>query len=121
MDHRIRFLISRIARNRCFQHSDVRLRLVRGMQIRSAPGNPNLHTFIMISTAAELAVALVADLPPEVRTIVEAHFFDGESVFKIQRQRKMKRRDLKATIEAALGNMRVALRSRGVRAVGDVI
>ena len=66
-------------------------------------------------------VALVNDLPPDVRKIVEAHFFDGESIFKIQRRYKMKRRDLEAMIEAALLSMRTALRSRGVRAVGDVI
>ncbi len=78
------------------------------------------HNF-MISTAADLAAALVSDLPPEVRKIVEAHFFDGESVFKLQRRHKMKRRDLEAMIEAALVSMRMALRSRGVRGLADVI
>ena len=75
----------------------------------------------MLSSAAELAAALVQDLPPDIRSIVEAHFFDGESIFKIQRRYKLKRRDLEAMIEAALLTMRLALRSRGVRAVGDVI
>jgi hypothetical protein len=75
----------------------------------------------MLSTAADLAAALVNDLPPDVRNIVEAHFYDGDSIFKIQRRYKLKRRDLEAMIEAALGNMRLALRSRGVRAVSDVI
>jgi hypothetical protein len=75
----------------------------------------------MISTAAELAAAIVADLPPDVRKIVEAHFFDGDSIFKIQRRYRMRRRDLEEMIEAALCNMRLALRSRGVRAVADVI
>jgi hypothetical protein len=79
-----------------------------------------IHTF-MLSTAADLASNLVLDLPPDVRKIVEAHFFDGESIFKIQRRYKLKRRDLESMIEAALGNMRTALRSRGVRAVRDVI
>lgn len=60
-------------------------------------------------------------LPPDVRKIVEAHFFDGESIFTIQRRYKIKRRDLDALIEAALVSMRAALRSRGVRAVADVI
>jgi len=75
----------------------------------------------MLSTAAELAATLVNDLPPDVRSIVEAHFFDGESIYKIQRRYKMKRRDLEVMIEAALVKMRLALRSRGVRVVGDVI
>jgi len=75
----------------------------------------------MLSNAADLAAAVVADLPPDVRKIVEAHFFDGDSIFKIQRRYKMKRRDLEAMIEAALVTMRTALRSRNVRAVGDVI
>ena len=75
----------------------------------------------MISTAAELATALVKELPPDVRKLVEAHFFDGESLFKIQRHHGMKRRDLEAMIEFALVTMRSALRGRGVRAVADVI
>ena len=33
-----------------------------------------IHIFIMLSTAADLAAALVANLPPDVRKIVEAHF-----------------------------------------------
>ena len=75
----------------------------------------------MISTASDLAVALVHGLPPDVRKIVEAHFFEGESIFTIQRRYKLKRRDLEAMIEAALVTMRTALGSRGVRAVADVI
>jgi hypothetical protein len=75
----------------------------------------------MLSTAAELAAALVRDLQPEVRKIVEAHFFDGESIFTIQRRYKLKRRDLETMIEAALGNMRLVLQSRNVRAVADVV
>jgi hypothetical protein len=75
----------------------------------------------MIFTAAELAATVVKELPPDVRTVVEAHFFDGESIFKIQRRYKLKRRDLEAMIEAALVTMRSALRSCGVRAVADVI
>jgi hypothetical protein len=51
----------------------------------------------------------------------EAHFFDGESIFKIQRRYKLKRRDLGKMIEAALVSMRTALRSRGVCAVADVL
>lgn len=75
----------------------------------------------MISTPAEVAAALVKDLSPDIRKIVEAHFFDGESVLKIQRRYKLKRRDVEAMIEVSLITMRTALRSRGVRAVSDVI
>jgi hypothetical protein len=80
-----------------------------------------IDTFIMLSNPADLAAALVHDLPSDIRSIVEAYFFDGESIFKLQRRYKLKRRDLEAMIEAALVSMRVTLRSRGVRAVADVI
>ena len=46
----------------------------------------------MLSTAADLAAALVKDLPPDVRKIEEAHFFDGESIFTIQRRHNLKSR-----------------------------
>ncbi len=77
----------------------------------------------MISTAAELTAALVKYLPPHIRSIVEAHCFDGESIFKIQRQRKMKRRNLEALIEATLVTMQewIAATSGRFRAVADVI
>jgi hypothetical protein len=90
------------------------------MAICEGPPAARIHTS-MISTAADLAAALVNDLPPEVRIIVEAHFFEGESIFTIQRRHGMKRRDLEMLIQAALVTMRTALRSRGVRAVSDVI
>jgi hypothetical protein len=54
----------------------------------------------MLFTAADLAAVLVQDLPPEVPRIVEAHFFDGESNFKIQRRYQLKRWELEAMIEA---------------------
>jgi hypothetical protein len=75
----------------------------------------------MIFTPAELAATLVQDLPPHVRKIVEARFFDGESILKIQRRYKLKRRDLEAMIQTALATMRTALEIRKIRAVGDVI
>jgi hypothetical protein len=75
----------------------------------------------MIANPTELASILLEDLPPDVRTVVEAHFFDGESLFKLQRSHKLKRRDMEAMIEAALVTMRTALRGRGVQAVADVI
>ncbi len=67
------------------------------------------------------AAALVQDLPPDLQDIVEAHLFDGESLFKIQRRYKLERRVLEALIAAALVTMRTALRSRGVQSVSDVI
>ena len=65
----------------------------------------------MISTAADLAAALVQDLPPNLQNMVVAHFCDGESIFKIQRRYKLKSRELEATIEAVPVTMRTALRS----------
>ena len=79
-------------------------------------GKSGLHTVVIV-TASELVNAVVSDLPPDVRSIVGQHFQDGDSVFKIQRQRGMKRRDVEARIETALGAMRRALRSRGVKTV----
>jgi len=49
------------------------------------------------------------------------HFLDGASIHTLARRYKMKRRDLEAMIVVALVTMRTALRSHGVRAVGDVI
>ena len=79
------------------------------------------HTYNMISSSTELVAEVLSDLPPDVRTVMEAHFLDGESVFKIQRRYKLKRRDLEALIEAALVTMRTALRSRGVLGMAEVI
>jgi hypothetical protein len=75
----------------------------------------------MIITAAEIVAAVVNDLPPDIRMVVEAHFFDGESIFRIQCRYKLKRHDLEAMIETALVMMKTALRGRGVLAVGDMI
>lgn len=75
----------------------------------------------MLANAAEFVSFATSALPPDVRTIVEAHFLDGDSVFKIQRRFGVKRRDVEAIIEAALAEMETALRSRGVRGMTDVI
>ncbi len=42
--------------------------------------------------------------------MLEAHFFDGESVYQIQRRLKAKRKDVEAAVEPALNKMRTALR-----------
>jgi DNA-directed RNA polymerase specialized sigma24 family protein len=60
-------------------------------------------------------------LPPFERALMADHFLDGASVHTLARRYSVKRRDIEATIEAALVTMRTALCSRGVRAVGDVI
>ncbi len=75
----------------------------------------------MIFTAAELADSLVRDLPTEVRKVVEAHFFDGESLFKIQRRVNLNCRDVSKIIEDALVTMRSGMLRRGVLTVNDVI
>jgi hypothetical protein len=59
-----------IGRERRFQHASV----------RGESSGPD--TTCMISTAADLAAALVADLPPEAQDIVVVHFFDGEIDFQ---------------------------------------
>lgn len=98
----------------------IHFRGVERIQDRVILRKPDIQTS-MISDAIELVAAVVNDLPSDLRTVVAAHFFEDESVFKIQRQRKMKRRDLETMIEIALGTMRMALRGRGVRGVSDVI
>jgi len=70
-------------------------RAASNMAVCEGRPTTRIHT-CMLSIAANLAAALVHDLPSEVRTIVEAHFLDGESILKIQRQRKMKRRTWKS-------------------------
>lgn len=75
----------------------------------------------MLATPTELVTALVDGLPPELRKLVEAHFFDGESVYRLQRQRKMKRRDLEAMLDGAKDRMRMALHIRGVARFSDVL
>ena len=55
------------------------------------------------------------------RTLMTDHFLEGASVHTLARRYKLERRELEGMIEAALVTMRTALRSRGVRAVGDVI
>jgi hypothetical protein len=64
----------------------------------------------MLSTAADLEAALVNDFPPDVRKIVEAHFFDGESIFNIQRRYNLKHCDPgEFMIEAALAGVMFAM------------
>ena len=75
----------------------------------------------VILTAADLLSAALDELSPDIRSMMDAHFFDGDSTFRIQRQRHMKRRDVETVIGAALETMRISLRLRGVRGFGDVM
>ena len=74
----------------------------------------------MILSAAELIAAALDDLPADIRSIVQSHYLDGESVRKIQKCRPMKCRDIEAVIAAALEEMRKALKSRGFEGVSDL-
>jgi len=75
----------------------------------------------MLANAAEFVSFATSALPPDVRTVVEAHFLEGDSVLKIQRRFGVKRRDVEAMIETGLAEMGTALRSHGVRGMTDVI
>jgi len=75
----------------------------------------------MILSLPELAAVALDQLPTNIRSMVDSHFLDGESVFKIQRQRRMKRWDVEVAIRAAVVTMRTALRGRGVLGMADVI
>jgi DNA-directed RNA polymerase specialized sigma24 family protein len=75
----------------------------------------------MMSTPSELVAAVMSDLPPDLRSLVEAHFYEGDSVVKIQRRHRLKRKVVAATLESALETICIALRDRGVRSVADVI
>lgn len=60
-------------------------------------------------------------LSPFERTIVSAHFFDGDPVGRITRNYNLKRADVEALIGTALTTMKTLLRSRGIKSVGDVV
>lgn len=35
---------------------------------------------LMITTATQIISCVVNDMPPDIRIVVEAHFFEGESI-----------------------------------------
>jgi hypothetical protein len=74
----------------------------------------------MILTAAEILASAMDELAPDIRAIVSDHFFDGASVYKIQRQRKMKRQEIEAYITTALNEIKAYMLRRGVRASTDL-
>jgi hypothetical protein len=75
----------------------------------------------MILTAAEILDSAIGELAPDIRAIVTDHFFDGASVFKIQRQRQMKKREVEAQIATALNDIKAYMLRRGVRASIDLL
>ena len=89
------------------------------LQGQFAAHSPSIDT-TMILSAAELIAAALDDLPADIRSIVQSHYLDGESVRKIQKCRPMKCRDIEAVIAAALEEMRKALKSRGFEGVSDL-
>ena len=74
----------------------------------------------MILTATELIAAALNDLPADMRSMVRAHYLDGESVRKIQKCRPMKRREIEERIAAALETMRETLKGRRFDGVSDL-
>lgn len=75
----------------------------------------------MILTATDLIAATLAELPPDLQAVAEAHFLDGCSVWAIMRERRMKKKEVESALDAALNGMRAALRSRGIRGLADVV
>lgn len=80
----------------------------------------DLHINVIL-TGNDLLTAALEELPFNVRGLVEAHFFDGESIFKIQRYHKIRRRKIEASITSALERMRTYMLHRDVQAVNDLI
>jgi hypothetical protein len=63
------------------------------MTICEGRPNPNLH-IVRNLHRRRIRSRPAHDLPPDIRRIMEAHFFDGESIFKLRRRYKLKRWDL---------------------------
>lgn len=74
----------------------------------------------MILFPTDLLAAALDDLPPEIRSILEAYFFNGESTFKIQRHTQMKHRDVETAIETGLSIMRAVLKDLGITTMADL-
>ena len=96
---------------------EIQLRCSLGI---SPPFPPVLHIGMLLN-ASELLNAALNELSPDIRTAVEAHFFDGASIFTIQRQCKAKRQDVEECITTALNEMRVYMRRRGIQGSSDVL
>lgn len=75
----------------------------------------------MLLSLGELVAQVVTELPADLRSIVESHYLEGASVYKIQRQRGMKRREVEAILTAALEMMRTTLRRQGIDGIWDVL
>jgi hypothetical protein len=75
----------------------------------------------MILTPAEILDSAMDELAPDIRAIVTDHFFDGASVYKIQRQRRMKKVEVETCLATALDGIKEYMRSRGIRATADLL
>lgn len=75
----------------------------------------------MLVTGLDIIVFAAAALPNTERSLVLAHYIDGDSVPVLVRRYGIKRPEIEHRLDAALATMRAALRSRGVRGVDDVI
>ena len=90
--------------------------------VKASVEQPHLHTFMLtIQEPHDTITAALATLPAFERSVVIAYFIDGDPIGRIMRRYKLKRREVVAAIESALAAMRNTLRSRGIRAVADVI
>jgi hypothetical protein len=75
----------------------------------------------MILTAAEILDSAIGELAPDIQAIVTEHFFDGASVYKIQRHRQMKRQEVETCIATALDHIKEYMLRRGIRASADLL
>ena len=75
----------------------------------------------VLLTAAEILNSAMAELAPDIQAIVTEHFFDGASVYKIQRHRQMKRQEVETYIATALDQIKEYMLRRGVRDSADLL
>lgn len=75
----------------------------------------------MFLFAADLVAAAIDCLDPELAAIAKEHFLGGASVFKIQRHRRMKRKEVETCISKAVDEMREYMRRRGIRKAADIM
>ena len=60
-------------------------------------------------------------LSPVERSIVFAHFIDGDPIGRIARTSELKRADVDNLIGTALAKMKATLQRKGVRSIVDVV
>ena len=85
-------------------------------------GDGNLHILMLtIHEPATMITTALQTLPAFQRSLVTAHFIDGDSIWKIMRHSNLKRKEIESAIQAALTTMKEVLRSRGIETVSDVV